>query len=317
MSTAIGRSVVGYKVNKSGGLAIKGDTVINDTTNDNAFTTTTSAAYTGGVWIADETIANNATGRVILEGHATLVNVSASVTRGHTGATHTVAKQTASTGATTRIAGTFCRFTTGGTTPEADIWPVDLLGSSLTNPMSAVGDIIQGTTAGAPAALAAPLTGKVLTGAGVTTSVAYKYPPGYELDYVEVTSSPTATATSEATASTIITGSAVTYDGSTIVLIEMFCPWVQNPVGVDLFVVLYDGSSSIGKISLGNSPDATNFIRPNAFNASRRLTPSAAAHTYSMRAYVTSGTATFGCGAGGSGNYMPAFLRITKISGGA
>jgi hypothetical protein len=54
-----------------------------------------------------------------------------------------VAKQAVSTGGTTRTAGTFCKFTTGGTTPEADIWPVDLgAGSGLSDPMTTRGDII-------------------------------------------------------------------------------------------------------------------------------------------------------------------------------
>lgn len=126
MASQFGRKVVAYKVNKSGGSVAAGDVVVPDTSNDNAFTTTTSVAVTTGAWVADEAIASNATGRVVISGHVTLINVSASVTRGHTGTTHSVAKQAVSTGSTARASGTFCKFTTGGTTPEADIWPVDL-----------------------------------------------------------------------------------------------------------------------------------------------------------------------------------------------
>lgn len=163
MASLFGRKVVAYKVNKSGGTVVKGDVVVPDTSNDNAFTTTTSAAVVTGVWVVDETIPSNGTGRVVLAGHVELVNVSASVTRGHTGATHTVAKQAASTGGTGRTAGTFCKFTTGGTTPEADIWPVDLLGSSLTNPMTTAGDIIYSSDgSGTPARLAKGSAGAVL-----------------------------------------------------------------------------------------------------------------------------------------------------------
>lgn len=173
MTATIGRKVVDYKTNKSGGSVIKGDVLIPDTTNDNAFTTTTTAGYTGGVWIADETIPNNAVGRVVLQGHVTLVNVNAAVTRGNYGSTHTVAKQATDAGAA-RTAGTFCRFTTGGATPEADIWPVDLLGSSLTNPMTTAEDIIYGGVAGAPARKAKGANGTFL---GVTGgALAYRSP---------------------------------------------------------------------------------------------------------------------------------------------
>lgn len=165
MANIFGRQVVILATNKSGGGVVNGDVVIPDTSNDSAFTTTTSASVTGPVWIAQETIASNATGRVLVGGYASLVNVNASVTRGHFGATHTVAKQAADAGAS-RTAGTFCEFLTGGTTPIAYIWPTDLLGTSLSNPMSAKGQLIQGDTGGTPAALAVGTAGQVLTSGG-------------------------------------------------------------------------------------------------------------------------------------------------------
>lgn len=124
-----GQAVIVPKKNNSGGSVAAGDVVVEDTTADNAFTTTTSANVTKGVWVAQETIASGSTGRVLVEGHATLVNVNASVTRGHYGATYTVVKQATDAGGS-RTAGTFCLFTTGGTTPEADIYPVDLASAS-------------------------------------------------------------------------------------------------------------------------------------------------------------------------------------------
>lgn len=124
-----GRQVVVQLTNKSGGGVIAGDVVIIDTTNNDAFTTTTSAGFTGGVGIAQETIASNATGRVLTQGYAALINVNASVTRGHFGQTYTVAKQATDAGSS-RGAGTFCQFLTGGTTPDALVFPVDLGASS-------------------------------------------------------------------------------------------------------------------------------------------------------------------------------------------
>lgn len=138
-----------------------------------------------------------------------------------------------------------------------------------------------------------------------------RYLPGSEIDYVEFTSAVSVTATSEATATTIVTGNAITYNAAQVITIEAYWPYMDNPVTRDFFIVLYDGASSIGRLGLMNSPDATNFLRPGPFRAVRRLTPSAAAHTYSIRGYMSAGTGTVGAGAGGSGNYMPGFIRIT------
>ena len=45
----------------------------------------------------------------------------------------------------------------------------------------------------------------------------------------------------------------------------------------------------------------------------RQLTPSAAAHTYSIRAFLSAaGTYTFAAGAGGSGVTMPGFIKIIR-----
>jgi hypothetical protein len=173
------------------------------------------------------------------------------------------------------------------------------------NPMSAVGDIIQGTTAGAAASLAAPAAGKVLTGAGTTTPLVYAYPPGYEFDYAQLTTGVNITATTEATANTVVTGGAVTYDGSTVVIIEAFVPSATKGTTYTQWW-LYDGSSSIGawgvlQVTGGGSV----YLR-------RRLTPSNASHTYSLRGSVDGATGTATGGAGGAGVYVPGFIRITK-----
>lgn len=117
MASTRGRQVVLPLTNKSGGAVANGDIVILDASNDTAFTTTTSGRYEGAVGIAQEAIASNATGRVLIGGFASLVNVPSSVTRGHYIETHTVAKQ--ATGSSTRRSGSFGVFLTGGTTPTA------------------------------------------------------------------------------------------------------------------------------------------------------------------------------------------------------
>lgn len=147
-ANTFGRQVVLPLTNKSGGAVVAGDVVIVDTTTAGSFTTTTSAASTALVGIAQESIANNAVGRVLLSGYAALVNVNASVTLGHYGATHTVAKQAASAGAA-RGAGTFCQFLSGGTTPDAMVWATDMgAGSGIAASLAdAAGDMLVATAA--------------------------------------------------------------------------------------------------------------------------------------------------------------------------
>lgn len=157
MGNTYGHKVVAALTNKSGGSVAAGDVVIIDTANNEAFTTTTSGGYTGGVGVAQETIANNATGRVLLSGYAALVNVNASVTRGNFGKTHTVAKQATDAGAS-RTVGTFCQFLTGGTTPTARVYPVDLNASSGSVATDAIFDAKGDLPAGTGADTAAKLT---------------------------------------------------------------------------------------------------------------------------------------------------------------
>lgn len=124
-----GRQVVQTLTNQSGGAIIAGDVVIVSTANDESFTTTTSAAYNSTrVGVAQESIAAAATGRILLEGYAPLVNVSASATRGHYLLTHTVAKQATSQAG--YAAGAFGQILKAGTTPSAMIFPVAQVGSA-------------------------------------------------------------------------------------------------------------------------------------------------------------------------------------------
>lgn len=135
-----------------------------------------------------------------------------------------------------------------------------------------------------------------------------------ELDYATFTSAVTVTATSEATANTVVTGAGVAYDGSTDVMIEFFSYAVQGPGSNGVIsLVLYDGSSSIGTIAQINQPTVAGaFITP--VLVARRLTPSAATHTYSVRAFVNTGSGSVYAGSGGVGNAMPGFIRITKAA---
>lgn len=178
---------------------------------------------------------------------------------------------------------------------------------------AAAGDLVQGTGASTSAKLASGAIKKVLTAAGVGTAVAWAYPPGYEYDYVEYTSGGIAvTATTEAGADTIVTGTGVAYDGSTTIMVQFYSPGIRPQTGgaATITIVLYDGASSIGKMGAVAGPTANNTT---AVFMTCRLTPSSATHTYSIRAFVSSGSGNVDNGAGGSGASMPLYIRQVKV----
>lgn len=95
-NTALNRTLVALLTNKSGGALAFGDVVILDNTNDNGFTTTTTAALSTrqiGVIIEPNGIANNASGTVATGGWVPQVNLNTAATRGQFLKTHTVAGQ--------------------------------------------------------------------------------------------------------------------------------------------------------------------------------------------------------------------------------
>jgi len=136
---------------------------------------------------------------------------------------------------------------------------------------------------------------------------------GQEIDYAQITSPVNVTASVEASGDTVVSGNAVTYDGSTVVMITFYAPAFSPAAGANnLSFLLFDGSSSIGYIGGSLGSDASNVMRV-PIMLSRRLTPSNASHTYSIRAIVNTGTGVVSAGAGGAGAYQPAYIRITKV----
>lgn len=177
----------------------------------------------------------------------------------------------------------------------------------------AAGDLAVGSGANTAARLAIGATnGMVLM--RVSGAVAWALPSGHPFDYAEITSDASITATAEGSADNVVSGNSVTYDGSTVVVIEFFSPRVipaTGTVGRGVFFVLYDGASSIGLFGAVRTP-ATGTAHNAPVRLARRLTPSAAAHTYHIKAFVDAGTGTVTANTGGSGAYMPAYIRITK-----
>ena len=264
MSSLFGRRVVDIMTNKSGGALTKGDVVVIDTANDRAVTTTTTVATTRtvGVVIEENGIASNATGRIQFSGYCALVTPSASVTRGHYGYTHSVAKQAA--GRVLRAKGAFCEFLSSSATPDAYLFDTVL-------------------------------------------------PTGSELDYVTFTAGVSITATSEATANTIVTANAITFDGVTAAEIEFYAPSARprnTTAAGNLFIYLYDGTS-VGRMAFYQNVATGTDSKPVLLK--HRLVPTAAAHTYSIRAAVDAGTGNIGAGAGGAAADMPGFIRISTV----
>lgn len=96
MNTALNRTSLAFLTNKSGGDLNYGDVVVLDNTNDNGFTTTTTAGLSAnglGVIFDVAGIANNATGAVAIAGWCPQINLDGAATVGQLIKTTTVAGQ--------------------------------------------------------------------------------------------------------------------------------------------------------------------------------------------------------------------------------
>jgi hypothetical protein len=177
----------------------------------------------------------------------------------------------------------------------------------------AAGDMVQGTGANTSARLALGAAGTVLRSTGSTN--AYAFPPGHEFDYVAFTSPVSITATTEGTANTVVTGTSVAYDGSTVIIVEFYAPNGQpdtTATGASLNCVLLDGATVIaGWFPRIRTPAAVSSLQVPLI-AKIRLTPSAASHQYIVKAYVSGGTGGVNAGAGGAGTYPAGYIRVTK-----
>lgn len=140
---------------------------------------------------------------------------------------------------------------------------------------------------------------------------------GTELDYVQITAAVTVTATADGNGNgtAVIDGNAVTYDGATRVCIEFFCPLAAiNPSFQQhsVYVNLYDGTTDLGRLGRVTA-DVAAVSEVVPFFGRLFLTPTAAAHTYHVRAWkdAAGDTAILTAGAGGASAYLPAYYRIT------
>ena len=146
----------------------------------------------------------------------------------------------------------------------------------------------------------------LITDAGTGNS---HFDPGYLFGETEFNSNVNITATTDATANTIVTAPAVTFDGATPVWIEFYAPAVDPGSGTRIIYVLYDGSSPLDR--LGDATYAN--TNTQVVSLRKKLTPSAGSHTYSIRAYVTSGTGIVKAGAGGASTLAAGLISVTAV----
>lgn len=138
---------------------------------------------------------------------------------------------------------------------------------------------------------------------------------GGELDFAEATADITGiTATNESGATAVLTGNAVSYDGSRV-RVEFFAPEVVNVAGSGtnkLVLVFERDGNAIGQAVILET--GSTFENGKSATAELFDSPSAGSHTYAVKAFsaATSPNYTIKAGAGGSGTLVPAFLRVTK-----
>lgn len=141
---------------------------------------------------------------------------------------------------------------------------------------------------------------------------------GAELSYVEFTAPVSITGNSEAAATTVVTAASIVLDGSTAIVIDVFArAWEADASAATNLInaTLYDdtggGAASIGILAQKRAVAAASNLEP--VRLTRRLTPSAATHTFSWRCFVTNTTTgSVSAGVGGAAAAMPGFIRITR-----
>jgi len=138
--------------------------------------------------------------------------------------------------------------------------------------------------------------------------------PGTELAYVQFTADVAISATSAASANTIVTATAVTFDGSTAVWIEFQATRVEvgSTALAPVFIDLWDSSTNLGILGsvVSNAPT---MAAP--FNRSFRMIPSSGSHTFSVRGWISAASpgSIVRASTGGAATNLPGHIRITRV----
>lgn len=138
--------------------------------------------------------------------------------------------------------------------------------------------------------------------------------PPRELAYAQITANKTITTSGAVGGDAVVSAPATVFDGSPVML-EFFSPAV-TPAAIAAATVqlfLYEGPTVLSTFAVVSNPAAGQCYVP--VYAARRFSPTAGSHTYSVGAFRELGNGTVGAGPGGGlGQYVPAFIRITRAS---
>lgn len=141
----------------------------------------------------------------------------------------------------------------------------------------------------------------------VTVNTGWLAVQGEEFDFAQITANPAGiTATTEGTSQAVISGNNVYYDGSRV-KVSFFVPKLAASSSLTATFVVYRDATVIGQVFGGTVNTTLQGVEFELFD-----TPAAGAHTYAVKAFVSTGTLTVNAGAGGSGNLVPGWLRVTK-----
>lgn len=133
----------------------------------------------------------------------------------------------------------------------------------------------------------------------------------YELSHVEKTTNVSTAVTTQGTAVDIVVAASITLDGSTPVFVEFLTPNSSTNTGTaSNFVSLWDNATPIGVSSMQMSAASNNSPQ----YVARRLTPSAGAHVFKATLHVSAGTGIVSGDPGGSGQFVPMFIRVTRAN---
>jgi hypothetical protein len=133
-----------------------------------------------------------------------------------------------------------------------------------------------------------------------------------EVAYAEFTTNISVTQTTLATAPVVVSSGAIVYENVPH-LIHFHCTRVDPPASATatIKIVLADGATGLGW--MGNLVAATASTEGNPLDLFARVVPTAASHTYQIKAYVSTGTGILRAAAAAADDYRPGFIRITRL----
>ncbi len=141
-----------------------------------------------------------------------------------------------------------------------------------------------------------------------------------QLDYVEKGDVGTynVPVNTDPTAVVWLQGNPITFDGSTRICVEAYCGAVEPDFQSGIVFDLYDGATNLGAImNTSTGEDSGNITRDASSTFGRTFfTPTAGAHTFSIRVWAVKGTTnniysgTLG-GAGSIAYLLTSYYRVT------